>query len=138
MAGTIGYTTGVYDMFHVGHLNILRQAREGCDYLVVGVTTDELSESRKGKRPIVPFLERVEIVQNVRYVDDVVPQSHMDKMEAWRNVRFDVMFVGDDWKGTPQWDALEREFAEVGVRIVYFPYTEHVSSTQLRAKAFGE
>ena len=109
-----------------------------CDYLVVGVTTDELAESRKGRRPIVPFLERVEIVQNVRYVDDVVPQAHMDKMEAWRNVRFDVMFVGDDWKGTAAWDALERDFAEVDVRIHYFPYTETVSSTMLRSQAFGE
>ena len=138
MGATIGYTTGVYDMFHVGHLNILRRARSLCDYLVVGVTTDELAASRKGRTAVVPFLERVEIVQNVRYVDDVVPQAHMDKMEAWRNVRFDVMFVGDDWKGTPAWDQLEKDFAQVDVGIVYFPYTEAVSSTLLRSRAFGE
>ncbi len=138
MGKLVGYTTGVYDMFHVGHLNILRQARERCDYLIVGVTTDELVESRKGRRPIVPLLERLEVVQNVRYVDDVVAQTTMDKAEAWRNLKFDVMFVGDDWKGTPVWDALEEEFARVGVQIVYFPYTPHTSSTILRRRVFDE
>ena len=138
MGKLVGYTTGVYDMFHVGHLNILRQARERCDYLIVGVTTDELVESRKGRRPIVPLLERLEVVQNVRYVDDVVAQTTMDKAEAWRNLKFDVMFVGDDWKGTPVWDALEEDFARVGVQIVYFPYTPHTSSTILRRRVFGE
>ena len=138
MTSRIGYTTGVYDMFHVGHLNLLRRAKERCDYLIVGVTTDELSLSRKGKLPIVPYLERTEIVQNVRYVDEVVPQAHMDKLEAWNNLRFDVMFVGDDWKGTPAWNALEEQFATVGVEIVYFPYTDHTSSTQLRRRVFQE
>ena len=138
MGKLVGYTTGVYDMFHVGHLNILRQARERCDYLIVGVTTDELVDSRKGRRPIVPLLERMEVVQNVRYVDDVVAQTTMDKHEAWRNLKFDVMFVGDDWKGTPVWDAIEAEFREVGVEIVYFPYTPHTSSTILRRRVFGE
>jgi glycerol-3-phosphate cytidylyltransferase len=133
----IGYTTGVYDMFHVGHLNILRNARAQCDHLIVGVTTDEMSESRKGKRPVVPTAERMQIVESIRFVDQVVPQTSSDKMQAWRDHRFDVMFVGDDWKGTPTWDALEAEFAKLGVEIVYFPYTTHTSSTMLR-RALGD
>ena len=95
MTNRIGYVPGTFDMFHVGHLNILRRARERCDYLIVGVGTDELVESRKGRRPIVPFLERMEIVGNVRYVDDVVPQVNMNKVEAWNNLKFDVVFVGE-------------------------------------------
>lgn len=128
----VGYTTGVYDLFHIGHLNVLKRARLECDYLIVGVTTDELSESRKGKRPIIPFSERMEIVEHVKFVDEVVPQTNMNKMEAWNNLRFDKMFVGDDWKGTEKWNEIERQFSEVGVEIVYFPYTSHTSSTKLR------
>ena len=128
----IGYTTGVYDLFHIGHLNLLKKAKLECDYLIVGVTTDELSESRKGKKPIIPFLERMEIVEHIKFVDEVVPQTNMDKFEAWNNLRFDKMFVGDDWKGTDKWSEIEKEFGEVGVEIVYFPYTKHTSSTKLR------
>jgi len=138
VTGLIGYTTGVFDMFHVGHLNVLRRARSQCDHLVVGVTTDELATARKGKTPIVPFLERMEIVQNLRYVDDVVPQASMDKLEAWQNLKFDVMFVGDDWRGSTAWTALEQQFSQVGVSIVYFPYTPHTSSTILRRRVFQE
>jgi glycerol-3-phosphate cytidylyltransferase len=138
VTGVIGYTTGVFDMFHVGHLNVLRRARSQCDHLIVGVTTDELATARKGKTPIVPFLERMEIVQNLRYVDDVVPQASMDKLEAWRNLKFDVMFVGDDWRGSAAWTALEQQFSKVGVGIVYFPYTPHTSSTILRRRVFQE
>lgn len=127
-----GYTTGVYDLFHIGHLNLLKKAKLECDYLIVGVTTDELCESRKGKRPIIPFLERMEIVEHIKFVDEVVPQTHMDKMEAWNNLKFDKMFVGDDWKGSEKWNALEKEFSSVGVEIVYFPYTTHTSSSKLR------
>ena len=129
---SIGYTTGVYDLFHIGHLNLLKKAKLECDYLIVGVTTDELCESRKGRKPIIPFLERMEIVEHIKFVDEVVPQTDMDKMEAWNNLRFDKMFVGDDWKGTEKWNQLDKEFAEVGVEIVYFPYTRHTSSTRLR------
>ncbi|MBB5022844.1 adenylyltransferase/cytidyltransferase family protein [Desulfurispira natronophila] len=129
---SIGYTTGVYDLFHIGHLNLLRRAKLECDNLIVGVTTDELSESRKGKRPIIPFTERMEIVSQIKFVDEVVPQTNMDKMEAWRNIKFNKMFVGDDWKGSDKWNQLEKEFAAVGVEIVYFPYTQHTSSTKLR------
>ena len=133
----IGYTTGVFDMFHIGHLNILRRASERCDRLIVGVTTDDLSESRKGKRPIIPQDERMEIVRSIRYVDSVVEQASMDKIQAWHDHHFDVMFVGDDWQGTTAWNQLERQFALVGARIEYFPYTAHTSSTALRAALFG-
>lgn len=128
----IGYTTGVFDLFHIGHLNILKRARLECDHLIVGVTTDELSESAKNKKPFIPFQERMDLVEAVKYVDEVVPQTSYDKMEAWNNLKFDRMFVGDDWKGSEQWNAIEDEFAKVGVEIIYFPYTTHTSSTILR------
>lgn len=128
-----GYTTGVFDMFHIGHLRILERAKAECDQLIVGITTDELSLAEKGARPIVPFYERRQIVSALRCVDLTVPQTSMDKRQAWESLRFDRMFVGDDWRGTPRWNTLEREFTEVGVEIVYFPYTDSTSSTQLRA-----
>ncbi|MFH4451959.1 adenylyltransferase/cytidyltransferase family protein [Vibrio owensii] len=130
----IGYTTGVFDMFHVGHLNILRRAKLECDYLIVGVTSDELSESAKNKRPIIPFQERMEIVESIKFVDEVVPQTNYDKFEAHNNIGFNVMFVGDDWKGSSKWNVLEEEFKNRGVDIIYFPYTNHTSSTILRNK----
>lgn len=129
----IGYTTGVYDLFHIGHANLLRRARLECDFLIVGVTTDELCIGAKGKAPIIPFTERMSVVESIRYVDMVVPQVNYDKMEAWRNHKFNVMFVGDDWKGTSKWTRLEQEFSSVGVEIVYFPYSQQTSSTRIRA-----
>lgn len=126
----IGYTSGVYDLFHVGHLNLLRNAKGMCDNLIVGVTTDELV-SYKNKKAVIPHNERMEIVRANRYVDSVVPQENMDKFEMWRKLKFDVMFVGDDWFDTPKWEDLEAKFKEVGVRIVYFPYTKGTSSTIL-------
>ncbi|MDO6619996.1 adenylyltransferase/cytidyltransferase family protein [Shewanella sp. 6_MG-2023] len=128
----IGYTTGVFDLFHIGHLNVLKRARLECDYLIVGVTSDELSMSAKNKKPVIPFQERMEIVEAIKFVDEVVPQVNYDKLEAWNNLRFDRMFVGDDWKGTDKWNQIENEFAEFGVEILYFPYTSHTSSTILR------
>jgi glycerol-3-phosphate cytidylyltransferase len=128
----IGYTTGVFDLFHIGHLNILKRARLECDHLIVGITTDELSESAKNKKPFIPFQERMDLVEAIKYVDKVVPQTSYDKMEAWNNLKFDRMFVGDDWKGSDQWNIIEDEFAQVGVEIIYFPYTTHTSSTILR------
>nr|PMH89079.1 glycerol-3-phosphate cytidylyltransferase [Shewanella sp. 10N.286.48.B5] len=128
----IGYTTGVFDLFHIGHLNVLKRARLECDYLIVGVTSDELSMSAKNKKPVIPFQERMEIVEAIKFVDEVVPQVNYDKLEAWNNLRFDRMFVGDDWKGTDKWNQIENEFAEFGVEILYFPYTSHTSSSILR------
>ncbi len=127
----IGYTTGVFDMFHIGHLNILEKAKEKCDFLIVGVTSDELV-SYKNKEAIIPHNERMRIVENIRFVDKVVPQKNMNKMEAWEKNKFDAMFVGSDWKGTEKWNELEKEFKSVGVDIVYFPYTKGTSSTKLR------
>lgn len=128
----VGYTAGAFDLFHIGHLNILRNARSMCDRLVVGVSTDELIAACKGRRPVVPFEERMAIVASVRYVDAVVTQEDMNKMGMWERLKFDVMFVGDDWQNTPKWRAYEKQFSRVGVRIVYFPYTQHTSSSTLR------
>ena len=130
----VGYTTGVFDMFHIGHLNILRRAKEKCDYLIVGVSTDELVMEYKNKTPIIPFEERAEIVQSIDCVDRVIAQENRDKYEAWRELKFDVMFVGDDWKGKPLFMKVEEEFKKVGVDVVYFPYTKDTSSTILREK----
>ena len=131
-APRIGFAPGVYDLFHVGHLNILRQARGHCDRLVAGVTSDELTLRLKGRPPIVPLAERLEIVRSLRCVDEAVVESDDDKLETWKQVGFDVIFKGDDWRGTPKWQVLERRFAEVGVDVVYFTYTAHTSSTLLR------
>lgn len=130
----VGYTTGVFDMFHIGHLNILRRAKEQCDYLIVGVSTDELVKEYKNKTPIIPFEERAEIVRSIDCVDRVIAQENRDKYEAWRELKFDVMFVGDDWKGKPLFMKVEEEFKKVGVDVVYFPYTKDTSSTILREK----
>jgi glycerol-3-phosphate cytidylyltransferase len=128
----VGYTTGVFDLFHIGHVNLLRGAAARCDRLVVGVTTDELSLARKGKTPVVPYAERADIVASLRFVSDVVPQTTMNKRQAWDEVRFQRMFVGDDWQGTDSWNAIELDLAPLGVEIVYLPYTAHTSSTILR------
>lgn len=127
----IGYTTGVFDMFHVGHLNILLNAKQNCEFLIVGVTTDELV-SYKNSKAIIPQQERMEILRNIKCVDMVVSQKDMDKMSAWEEYKFDVMFVGSDWKGTDKWNKLEEDFSEIGVDILYFPYTKSTSSTYLR------
>jgi len=128
----IGYTTGVFDLYHVGHLNILKKSKEYCDKLIVGVTTDELAYKRKNKMPIIPFEERVEIIESVRYVDKVVSQPSMDKVLAWKKYKFNKMFVGSDWKGTEKWNNLEIELGKHGVEIIYFPYTKNTSSTIIR------
>lgn len=129
----IGYTTGVYDMFHVGHLRLLERAKLECDRLIVGVTTDELSLSAKGKTPIVLFEERREIVSALKCVDQVVAQTSMNKMSAWNQWGFNRIFVGDDWAGTPRWKVFEDDFARVGVEVRYFAYTPNTSSTMLRS-----
>ena len=128
----IGYTTGVFDLFHVGHLNILRNAKLECDYLIVGITTDELSIKEKGRIPIIPFSERMTIIESIKYVDSVIPQVNYDKIEAWNNLKFNIMFVGDDWQGTEKWNLLEEKFSELGVKISYFPYTQQTSSRKIR------
>ena len=127
----IGYTTGVFDMFHIGHLNIIKRAKEQCDYLIVGVSTDELVEKEKNKRPVIPFSERCQIVEAIKFVDEVVQQCNKNKLEAWEKYKFDKMFVGSDWKGTAAWDDYEKQFEPIGVEIVYLSHTDGISSTQL-------
>lgn len=127
----IGYTTGVYDMFHIGHLNLLKNAKEMCEYLIVGVSTDELVMHEKGHLPIIAFSERVEIVSAIKYVDYVVEQPNKNKFEAWEKYKFNAMFVGSDWKGTPQWKQYENELEPKGVDIIYLPHTNGISSTKL-------
>ena len=127
----IGYTTGVFDMFHIGHLNILKRSKEQCDYLIVGVSTDEVVKSYKNKTPIIPFEERIAIVSELKCVDLAVPQTSMNKMEAWEKYHFDALFHGSDWKGSSMYNKLIEEFSAVGVDVVFLPHTENVSSTLL-------
>ena len=127
----IGYTTGVFDLFHVGHLNILKKAKSVCDKLIVGVTTDEFVMNYKNKTPVINFKDRMEIVNSIKYVDVVVPQDDHNKINAWKKYKFDLMIVGDDWYNTPKWDKYEMEFSKHNVRILYFPRTENISSTKL-------
>ena len=134
----IGYTTGVYDMFHIGHLNILKRAKEQCDFLIVGVSTDELVLKEKNKQTIIPFEERCAIVEAIKYVDKVVPQVDKNKFAAWQEHKFNKMFVGSDWEGTPQWQQFEKQFAPVGVEIVYLDHTDGISSTILRERLNDE
>jgi glycerol-3-phosphate cytidylyltransferase len=124
----IGYTTGVYDLFHVGHVNLLRNAKSLCDRLIVGVTTDDLV-SYKNKQSVIPFEERIEIVQSCKYVDLAVPQFDMDKLDHQSRYKFDIMFVGDDWYKQSKWEAIESQLKEREVKIIYFPYTKSTSST---------
>lgn len=130
----VGYTTGVFDMFHIGHLNILKRAKEKCDYLIVGVSTDACVESYKHHSPVIPYEQRAAIVEAIKYVDEVVPQDNMDKTEFLKKRHFDVMFHGDEWKGTELYNRYEEEFARLGARIEYLPHTEGISSSILKEK----
>lgn len=131
-SGVVGYVPGAWDLFHVGHLNILERARRFCDWLVVGVVTDEALYEMKAKYPIVPLGERMAIVNAIGLVDEVVVDHSSNKLEAWNQVRFEILFKGDDWQGTAKGRKLENDMASVGVEVHYFPYTGHTSSTELR------
>lgn len=132
MKKKIGYTTGVFDLFHIGHLNLLQNAKGLCDELIVGVTTDELCLQLKGKLPVIPFTERKSIVEALRIVDKVVPQAKIDEIEDFEKFNFQRIFKGSDWKGSDKWNALETRFAEMGVEVIYFDYTETTSSSLIR------
>lgn len=134
----IGYTTGVFDMFHIGHLNILKHSKELCDYLIVGVTTDELCFKRKKKYPIICEKERVQILEAIKFVDKVILQDSMDKLKVVKENKVDAVFVGSDWKGSEDWIKYEKEFGQVGCKVVYFDHTGGISSTILRARLNGE
>lgn len=128
----IGYTTGVFDMFHIGHLNIIKRAKEQCDFLIVGVSTDENVMNYKHKKPVIPYDQRKSIVEAIRYVDQVVPQENMDKFAAWQRLNFDALFHGSDWQGSKMYDELEKQLASVGCDIVFLPHTDGISSTILK------
>ncbi len=128
----IGYTAGVYDLFHIGHLNLLKNAKGLCDKLIVGVTVDDLV-TYKGKRAMIPFEDRIEIVRSVKFVDAAVPQYDMDKLSACKKLGASILFVGDDWYGTEKWKDYEKDFIDAGIKIIYFPYTKGVSSTKINA-----
>lgn len=138
MTRVVGYAPGAYDLFHVGHLNILKHAKSQCDYLIAGVVSDEMCLLTKGKTPVVPLDERLAIVEAISYVDEAVAEVVRDKTETWKSVQFDVIFKGDDWRGTAKGDKLEADFAVLGVKVVYFPYTLHTSSTMLRRTLEGQ
>ena len=133
----IGCTAGVYDLFHVGHLNLFKNAKRLCDKLIVGVSTDKLVMSYKGKRAMIPFEDRIEIVRSCKYVDAAVPQYDMDKLAACKKLKADVLFVGDDWHGTNKWRDYEAQFAACGIRIIYFPYTRGILSTKISQALHG-
>ena len=128
----IGYTTGVFDMFHIGHLNIIKRAKEQCDFLIVGVSTDENVMNYKHKTPVIPYDQRKAIVEAIRYVDQVVPQENMDKFAAWHRLHFNVLFHGSDWQGSQMYDELEKQLASVGCDMVFLPHTDGISSTILK------
>jgi glycerol-3-phosphate cytidylyltransferase len=134
MGKIIGYTQGTFDMFHIGHLNLIRNAKRHCDYLIVGVNKDELVESYKNKRPIIPLEERVEIVRAIRYVDEVIATDTLDKTKIWEKVHFDEIYIGDDWKGNERWEKTGKEMEQLGAKLVFLPYTKDTSSTMLREK----
>jgi glycerol-3-phosphate cytidylyltransferase len=129
----IGYTSGVFDLFHVGHLNILQRAKSLCDRLIVGVTIDELV-GYKFAEAVIPFAERLEIVKNIKCVDLAIPQDHLDKYIMWKKLKFDMLFIGDDWYGKERFDKYEKKLAEVGVQIIYLPYTKRVTTTDIKEK----
>lgn len=134
----VGYTTGVFDLFHIGHLNILRRAKEMCEYLIVGVSTDELVQEYKNKTPVIPFEERCAIVEAIKYVDEVVPQETMDKVKMWEKIKFNAVFHGDDWKNSQMYNELEKSFERLNVAMVFLPHTEGTSSTTIAEKLNNE
>ncbi len=128
----VGYTQGTYDMFHIGHLNLINNAKKYCDYLIVGVNADSLVQEYKHKIPVIPEIERQAIVANIKAVDKCVITFSLDKVEMWEQFHFDAIFIGDDWKGNDRWAKTEEELRPFGARVIYLPYTNDISSTILR------
>jgi glycerol-3-phosphate cytidylyltransferase len=126
----IGYTTGVFDLFHVGHVEILKKSKSLCDKLIVGVTSDKLVQY-KYKKAVIPYKERIKVVASCKYVDLAISQNNMNKISAYKKYKFDVMFVGDDWYNTKKWKEIEKDFKKINVKIIYFPYTKTTSSTKI-------
>lgn len=128
---TIGYTAGAFDLFHIGHLNLLRNSKKLCDKLIVGVSSDELIYKTKGKYPVITLKERIRIVNAIKYVDEIHVQKDLDKVKAWQKYCYDLLFIGDDWKGNERWNNYERILKTKGVPVIYLPYTRTTSSTLL-------
>ena len=125
----IGYTTGVFDLFHVGHVRLLKKAKSLCDKLIVGVSSDNLVKKYKDKYPVISHKERIEVVKSCKYVDYIVSQNTLDKFVSLKKLKYDIVFVGDDWFESEKWKELDEKFKAVGVKIVYFPYTKGTSSS---------
>lgn len=134
MKQIVGYISGIFDLFHIGHLNILRNCKGLCDKLIVGVVVSEVVLQHKNKKPIIPLNERIDIVRNIKFVDVVIPQEIVDRYEIWKKLKFDVLFVGDDWYDKKSWNEYEKKLKKVGVKTIYFPYTKRISSTLIRKK----
>lgn len=130
----IGFTAGTFDMFHIGHLNLIKNAKSRCDFLIVGVNSDKLVQDYKGKRVVVPLEERMEIIRSLRFVDEVIQIDSLDKKISWHQKHYDLLFIGDDWKGNPRWEETEKEMSSYGVETIYLPHTEGTNSTLLREK----
>lgn len=128
----IGYTTGVFDLFHIGHLRLLKNAKSMCDRLVVGVTVDELV-TYKGKKSVIPFEERIEIISSIKYVDAAIPQYEINKIDMLDKIKFDILFVGDDWYGDLNWKSMEEKLSKDNVKVIYFPYFKGQSSTKINS-----
>lgn len=128
----VGYTQGVYDMFHIGHLRLLNRAKERCETLIVGVNADALVEAYKHKTPVISEADRQEIVSNIKAVDKCIIATTLDKTKIWEDVHFDAIFIGDDWKGNARWARTEEELRPLGAEVVYLPHTPGISSTELR------
>ena len=134
MKKIIGFTAGTFDMFHIGHLNLIKNAKSRCDYLIVGVNSDQLVQEYKGKKVIVPLEERMEIIRSLKYVDEVMQIDSLDKKVSWDIKHYDLLFIGDDWKGNPRWESTRVEMEQYGVQTIFLPHTEGTTSTMLRDK----
>ncbi len=130
----IGFTAGTFDMFHIGHLNLIKNAKARCDYLIVGVNSDELVREYKNKVAIISLSERMEIVRSLKYVDEVMRIDSLDKKISWKEKHYDILFIGDDWKGNPRWEATKEEMLQFGVKTIFLPHTQGTTSTMLREK----
>ena len=130
----VGYTTGTFDLFHVGHLNILEKAKENCEYLIVGVSTDELVKEYKGESPVISFEDRIRIIRALKCVDKAIPQQTMNKLDVLEDIQYDVLFHGDHWKNTEMYNEIEEKLAEKNISCVYFPYTKSISTQSIKEK----
>ena len=130
----VGYTQGTYDLFHIGHLNLLNHAKEQCDYLIVGINTDRLVKEYKNKDVIIPDYERAKIVEAIKAVDEVVLTDTLDKNEIAKRIKFDAIFIGDDWKNNERWIKTKEDMNKLGIDVVFLPHTDGISSTDIRAK----